>query len=131
MRDENLTPEEIERIKKEHLELLIKKDVEARNRVKEAQEKYQHLFPESENQTTLTDEDQQNLENDPRYVLVEDDNGNKTYVLREKTVKRTRKKKIRKKHTRNFKSFARDYLSIVFIILVMVILAYYAYKLTP
>ncbi|MCX7835311.1 MAG: hypothetical protein N2450_04485 [bacterium] len=131
MKNEKLTPEEIDQIKKEHLEWLKKKDAETRMKVQRIREENPQLDIDESTDSQSNKELSDNESDDPNYVLVEDESGNKRYVPRDRVEKRIKKRKIRKKHKRNLRSFTRDYLSIVFILIVMVVLVYYAYKLTP
>ncbi len=126
---ERLTPEEVERIRREHRGLLARKDEEARNRLRQIEleaEPNQHY---EELRRIRFEEEERLFKDDPRYILVTDSEGFQSYVLKEHAESRVHRKRVRKKHRRNVKSFMRDYGSIALIVIVMIGLAWYAFQL--
>jgi hypothetical protein len=124
-----LTPEEVERIRKEHRELLSRKDVEARARLHQMEIEQEPSAHYDELRKIRFEEEEKLFKDDPRYVLVTDDHGYQSYVSKEHAESRVHRKKIRKKHQRGIRAILRDYGSIALIVLAMVALTIYAFQL--
>lgn len=122
MSKEDLTPEEIEQVKREHVELLKRKDEEARKKVQGLKTDHSESDIEDSSDIPLDKSDTEDVEED-----ASKDSSHDKHIESDRRVSR---KKVRKKHSRNLKSFTRDYLSMVFIVLVMIVLVYYAFVLT-
>ncbi len=124
-----LTPEEIERIRKEHRELLSRKDVEARNRLHQLEIEQEPSVHYDEMRKIRFEEEEKLFKDDPRYVLVTDDQGYQSYVSKEHAESRVHRKKVRKKHQRGFRAIIRDYGTIALILGAMIALSIYAFQL--
>ncbi|MDK9700718.1 MAG: hypothetical protein OEM52_11290 [bacterium] len=127
----NLTPEEIERVRREHRELLERTDEKNRAKLRELQVEQEQGEHYDELRRIRFEEEEKLFGKDPRYIVVEDDQGFKSFVLKENAQSRTHRKRVRKKHRRSIRSIFRDYVSIGLIVLVMFVLVYYALQLTP
>jgi len=125
-----LSPQEKERIEKEHIALLEKRHQELVKKMEEEEYQKRRSAEEIDLAKIRRQEEEAFYAGNPNYVKYIDHTGQSRWITREEfDKKKYRRKKVRRRHERSLSKKLWERFSIVLIVLGMVLVIIFAFKL--